>query len=198
VGTTTGRPSPGLLVALHGWGELAEEFVEPWRAGAQAGLLVAVPESSQEPTPRFFVWDDRERARDDVARALSSLRRTWHVDEERSLYAGFSQGGGLAVSWALTEGPLEARAFLAFAAGLSDVAPEALRSLDQATARGVRGRLVVGDADEALDDARDLHETLRAGGVPCTLDIVPGLDHDLPGDIDERLTYALRLLFAPA
>ncbi|HJW75149.1 MAG TPA: hypothetical protein VJ787_05710, partial [Thermoleophilia bacterium] len=133
------------LVALHGWGEQAADFVEPWRPAANAGLLVAVPESSHELTPGFFVWGDRERARDDVARALSSLRREWDLDEERGLYAGFSQGGGLAVSWALA-------------------------------------------------DARKLHETLRRGGVSFDLHVVPGLGHDLPDDLDERLTEALHLL----
>jgi predicted esterase len=186
--------SPGLLVALHGWGEQMTDFVEPWRAAARAGLVVAVPESSQELTPAFFVWDDRERARDDVARALSPLRRRWRVDERRSLYAGFSQGGGLAVLWALAGGPLRTGAFLAIGTGLSDVAPDALCTHDQAAAREAHGRLIVGDADEAFDDARALHDALRDAGVASDLQVVPGLGHDLPDDLDARLKEALGLL----
>jgi len=186
--------APGLLVALHGWGEQIADFAESWRAAAYAGLFVVVPESSQELTPEFFVWDDRERARDDVAHALSPLCEHGRIDERRSLYAGFSQGGGLAVSWALAGGPLPTAAFLALGTGLSDVAPGALGALDQAAARGARGRLIVGDADEALDDARALHEALAHAGVACELAVVPGLGHDLPDDLDERLTEALGLL----
>jgi predicted esterase len=177
-----GRPpavsAPGLLVALHGWGEQAADFVEPWRAAARAGLLVVVPESSQELTPEFFVWDDRERARDDVARAVSHSCAPWNVDERRSLCAGFSQGGGLAVSWALAGGPLRTGAFLALGTGLSDVAPDALRALDQVAARA-------------------LHEALRRGGVSSELQVVPGLGHDLPDDLEERLAEALGLLLPP-
>jgi predicted esterase len=186
--------APGLLVALHGWGEQAPDFVDPWQAAAHAGLVVVVPESSQELTPAFFVWDDRERARDDVARALSRLGEHRRVDARRSLYAGFSQGGGLAVSWALAGGPLRDGAFLAVATGLSDVDPDALRSLDQAAARGARGRLIVGDADAALDDARALQAALSGAGVTSELSVVPGLGHDLPDDFDERLTEAVGLL----
>jgi len=197
-----GRPpagsAPGLLVALHGWGEQAADFVEPWRAATRAGLLVVVPESSQELTPEFFVWDDRERARDDVARALSRSCAPWNVDERRSLYAGFSQGGGLAVSWALAGGPLRTGAFLALGTGLSDVAPDAPRALDQAAARGARGRLIVGAADEALDDAHALHEALRRDGVSSDLQVVSGLGHDLPDDFDARLTEVLGLLLPPS
>jgi predicted esterase len=184
----------GLVLALHGWGEQMADFVGPWREAARAGLVVAVPESSQELTPAFFVWDDRERARDDVARALSRLRRRWRIDERRSLYAGFSQGGGLAVSWALAGGPLRTGAFLAIGTGLSDVAPGALGAHDQAAARGARGRLIVGDADEACDDARALHRALRDAGVACDLQLVPGLKHDLPDDFDARLKETLGLL----
>lgn len=186
--------SPGLLVALHGWGEQVEDFVEPWRAAAWAGLLVVVPESSQELTPAFFVRDGRERARDDVARALSPLCTRWRVDERRSLYAGFSQGGGLAVSWALAGGPLRTGAFLAIGTGLSDVAPDALATLDQAAACEARGRLIVGGADEALDDVHALHDALRGAGVESDLQVVPGLGHDLPDDIDARLQETLGLL----
>ncbi len=194
----TGAPptgsSTGLLVALHGWGEQTADFVEPWRAAARTGLAVVVPESSQELTPAFFVWDDRERARDDVARALSPLHKRRRVDERRSLYAGFSQGGGLAVSWALAGGPLRTEAFLAIGTGLSDVAPDALGTLDQAAARGARGRLIVGDTDEAFDDARALHDALRDAGVASDLQVVPGLGHDLPDDFDARLTETMGLL----
>jgi predicted esterase len=185
---------PGLVLALYGWGERAADLAPSWRAAQRAGLLVVVPESSQEPSPEFFVWDDRERARDDVAHALSRLRERRPFDERRSLYAGFSQGGGLAASWALTAGPLRATTFLALGAGLSDVAADALESLDQAAARGARGRLIVGDVDEALDDAQALYETLVRSGVACDLQIVPGLGHDLPADLDTRLTQTIRLL----
>jgi predicted esterase len=192
-----GADGAGILLALHGWGEQATDFVSPWRAATRTGLLVVAPESSQELSPGFFVWDDRERARDDVARALSRVRTRRSLDERRSLYAGFSQGGGLAVSWALGAGPLRSTTFLALGTGFGDVAAEALESLDEAAARGARGGLIVGDADDSLDGARALHESLVRGGVACDLEVVPGLGHDLPHDLGERLLRAIGFLLPP-
>ena len=61
-----------VVVALHGWGQDAEEFALHWQAAVENGFRVLVPRSSQQPTPGFFVWDDREAARADVTAQLRS------------------------------------------------------------------------------------------------------------------------------
>ena len=94
--------------------------------------------------------------------------------------AGFSQGGGMAVSSALEGIPFPAVGFLAVGTGLSDVDPVALGSLDSATARGVRGWMLVGENDEALADAVRLHDELRMHGIQCSLEVVPGVAHSIP------------------
>jgi predicted esterase len=139
-----------------------------------------VPESSQVETPEFHVWTDRAAADRDIAAALGALRAAFAVDERRIVVAGFSQGGGLAVSCALTGRVVPATGFAAFGAGVDDVDAGALEHAAAAAGRGVRGALLVGSEDEALPAARALHETLSRAGLTCTLQVVPGLVHEMP------------------
>jgi predicted esterase len=191
-GTSSGPR--GAVVTLHGWGGRALDFVDPWRPVLQEGLLLAVPESSQVLSPGFHVWTDRLVATADVAGAYERLRAGYRLDEARLLAAGFSQGGGVAASAALQGAPIPAAAFLAVGTGLSDVDPVALGALDGRTAGRVRGWLMVGENDEALDDAARLHAELRARGVHCRLEVIPGVAHSIPPEFAQLLGPALEFL----
>ncbi len=76
----TGRPRTprAVVLALHGWGQDADEFALHWDATAAAGFSVVVARSSLQPCPGFFVWDDRERALEDVA---GQLEAAWDHDD---------------------------------------------------------------------------------------------------------------------
>jgi predicted esterase len=190
-GAAHGRPPLAEVVALHGWGQDADEFALHWQAAAGAGFRVIVPRSGQEPTPGFFVWDDRERALADVA-AQARAAAILPSRPAPGIVAGFSQGGGIAVDLALDERPAAPAGFLAVSAGPEDLAgaltPERLQA---AAARRVRGRLLAGERDDALDGARALARVLRDAGLCGELSVLRGLGHEMPEPPGEPLASEL-------
>jgi predicted esterase len=198
-GESSGGAAPAALVlALHGWGQDADEFALHWRAAAERGYTVIVPRSSQQPTPGFFVWDDRQTARAEVA---AQFRRACGLASDGAgpgvaaaplLLAGFSQGGGLAVDLAIDAEPAPSAGFLAVAAGAEDLAePPGPDRLAPAAARGLRGRILVGDRDEALDGARVLAAAAATAGLSWPLTVRPGAGHEMPEPPGEPLAGEL-------
>ena len=184
--------------ALPGWGGDAVAFSRAWWAAADAGYVVVVPESSQMPTPGFFVWTDRETATADIEAVWSEAETAHGVAGLPLVAAGFSQGGGLAVELALAGRPVPAAALLALSAGTpEDVTPDP-EAAARAAARGLRGRLIVGERDEhALPQARELARRLGEAGLECPLTIEPGLAHEPPRDFGARLPDLLAALISP-
>ncbi|MBO4209928.1 hypothetical protein [Micromonospora echinofusca] len=191
----TGRPVPpvvrrpagtpvGVLVALHGAGEEAADAARCWAAAVDAGWLLVAVTSTQRSTPTYRSWPDQRTGVRDIAAALDSV----DVSGLPLVAAGFSAGGRQAVHWALT-GP--AVAFLVVGPALrpgqfgADVTGPAVR-------RGLTGRVLLGDADdEVRDDALTSVVELRAAGLDCALDRVPGLGHAFPTDFADRLPALL-------
>jgi predicted esterase len=177
-----------IAVAFHGWGQTAAEHAAEWTAVAAAGVAIVAPESGQQLTPGFFVWDDREAAR---RKAGVQVRETvgWPgTGGPPLLLAGFSQGGGLALDLALDGLPEPAAGALALSSGLEDLASSPTTDRIRAAAdRGLRVRLVAGERDEALPGARELAGILAAAGVPCPLSVVPDAGHWMPSPGSGRL-----------
>ena len=193
------RTAVGAVLALHGWGGDAVAFSRAWWAAADAGYVVVVPESSQMPSPGFFVWTDREAALADIEAVWSASEADHGLAGLPLVIAGFSQGGGLAVELALDGRPAAAAAFLALSAGTpEDVTPEP-GAAALAADRGLRGRLIVGERDEhAVPQARELARRLGEAGLDCPLTLEPGLAHELPRDLGARLPDLLGALLGRA
>ena len=187
------RAPRAVVLALHGWGQDADEFALHWSAAAAAGFTVAVARSSQEPCPGFFVWDDRARALRDVDVQLAGVLR--RAPGAPLVLAGFSQGGGIAVDVGLAGRPAPAAAVLALAAGLDDLeGPPAGDRLAAAAAAGLRVRLLVGEQDDALDDVRGLADVVAGAGLDGGLALLPGLGHEVPDPPGEVLALELARL----
>lgn len=185
------RAPRAVVLALHGWGQDADEFALHWDATAAAGFSVVVARSSLQPCPGFFVWDDRERALEDVA---GQLEAAWDHTTPPAL-AGFSQGGGVAVDLALAGLPAPACGVLAISAGLDDITgPPPVDSLAAAASRGLRARLLVGDGDDALEDVRRLARVLSRAGLDGRLTVLPGVSHEVPEPPGEVLALELAAL----
>ncbi|MEE6258837.1 hypothetical protein [Plantactinospora sonchi] len=182
-------PARGLLVALHGAGQDADDAVAQWRAAIDAGYVLMALDSTQRNTPTYRSWPDPEVADRDVAEALDRL-----PPADRALplvTAGFSAGGRQAVRWALAAHPGTPVGFLAVAPaiGPDDLDPGWVPG---AVARGLRGRVLLGARDDDVrDDALAALDTLRRAGVDCRLDEVPELGHDFPADFARRLPKLL-------
>lgn len=184
-----------LLVALHGASWLGEDFAPHWTPAAAAGVAVAVPQSSQRSSEEGYGWEDEPLAEREVAGAAASARRALRLpDSVPTVLGGFSQGGRLAVAWALRDAPVGlVRGFVAMAPGIRDAAAMTASAGDLAD-RGLRGVLLSGTADLVLAETRALHGQLTGRGVACRLEVIDGLAHEFPEDFAERLLAALDFL----
>jgi predicted esterase len=203
VGAGGDRAAPvAVVLALHGWGQAAAEFLAEWAGLAAVGIAVIAPESTEELTPGFFVWNDRATARRTIADqyrlAGAQLTPAGVPPEDVPLVvAGFSQGGGLAVDLAVDGAPAPAAGFLAVSSGLDDLeAPPDAARLRRAVARGLRGRLVVGGADAALESARGLAAAAAGAGLSCPLTVLPGAGHQMPDPASGLLLAEIEALLA--
>jgi predicted esterase len=179
---TQGADGPrAVVLALHGWGQEAGEFAAEWAGATGRGFAVVAPQSTQALTPGFFVWDDRALARQTVATQYRAASGELETGGAPLIVAGFSQGGGLAVDLALDGALAPIAGLLALSTGIEDLeaAPDPAR-LRRAAERGLRGRLVTGAEDEALDGSRALAAAAGAAGVQWPLTELAGGDHRMP------------------
>ena len=56
-------------------------------------------------------------------------------------------------------------------------------------ARGLRGYVFLGEQDDTVphDEIRTIVSSLNDHGIPCELEMVPGIAHDYPEDFGLRL-----------
>lgn len=171
----------GLLVALHGAEETADDALAAWGAATDLGFAVLGVRSSQRTSPGYRSWPDQPRAAAEIADALGTLPPD--LRDLPLVACGFSAGGRVALHWALSGTP-------GTVAGVVAVAP---------AVRGALGRCDPGALDPALllvgtDD--DLHDDVVATGRELAasgfgVDVVAGLGHRLPDGLPQRLTTAL-------
>jgi predicted esterase len=179
-------PPRGLLVALHGAEEDADDAMAAWQAATTQGVAVLAVRSSQRTSPAYRSWPDATRAAAEVAGALAAL-----PDDLRSLptvAAGFSAGGRVALRWALQADPHPVAGVVAVAPAVS---AGDLGEPDR-TGRLRPALLVVGSEDDLADDVAAVAAALAPQGF--ALDTVPGLGHRVPDDLATRLAGALTAL----
>jgi predicted esterase len=186
------RPWPWLL-ALHGHSSTAEVAAEHWRPAAGMGWLVALAQSSQIVGPDHYGWDDWDRARGEIVDHVTALGDRYALDEECAVLCGFSMGGGLAAWLALT-GALPVRGFILVGAFVPDM-DRMVSAMDQAAGLGLRGYLIVGQEDEVCYQmSPTLVGHLRAAGIPCELEVHPGMGHWVPPDFEKSLARAFEFI----
>ncbi len=181
-----------LLIALHGAGGRAEGFAEHWRRATADGWLVAVPQSSQVVASGGYGWGDHDRAAREIQACYEAMVRDYPVDLSRVVIAGFSQGGGQAMLMALF-GLLPVRGVMSVAYAPGDSA-KVRAAVADASARGIRLYLVVGEKDQYFDRTRRFYETAKSAGMAVHLEVRPGLGHELPHDFDRTLIAGLEFL----
>ncbi len=186
-----------MLLALHGNFRNIRNSIDIWRPAVEKGWLLALPQSSQIFGPGSYIWDDRERATEEIQRHVESLRRKYRLLVSRSVVAGFSTGGTLAI-WLALSGAIAIRGFIA-------VSPVILKSdlerwsryLDMAHARGIQGYILMGERDQRrYPEVKDLLSMLHERKIPCTLEVTGGLGHDFPPDFAQSLPRILETVTA--
>ena len=184
-----------LLIALHGNTGNAGNAIKEWNRITSQGWLLAVPQSSQAIGQDAFVWDDRELAISEIRDHLAKVSGEYAIDPDRVVLGGFSMGGGQAI-WMALHQSIKARGFVVLGPYLREDELKALPALlETHNLAGVRGYVLVGEDDyECLDISREVVEILNARGVPCELEVRPGLDHSYPADFVEVVSKGLSFI----
>jgi predicted esterase len=187
-------PYPALL-ALHGAGSSIAASVEHWQPLVRHGWLVALAQSSQVGGAEGYVWNDTQRARDEITGHVAALRAGYALDGGRFVLGGFSMGGGLAIELVLS-GAVPSAGFFAVAPFVPDL-DALVEQLKTGAPHGVRGSIVVGEEDYGcLEIARTLGEQLPLHGIACEVEVVPQVGHWFPPDFGRSLARGLAFIQA--
>ena len=171
-------------VVLHGYGQLAADFVEPFEAIASSDRCIVAPEGLS----RFYVdgldeheevgasWMTREARDDEIADYLRFLDATIQAlaDEPPSSVQvlGFSQGAATASRWALLGDTAVDRLILWGGAPAQDLDlaahAAALRSMDVMLVAGTRDPYVSPERRGAV------HRRLLSHDIPLTIHTFEG------------------------
>jgi len=185
-----------LLIVLHGNNSNSTVTAPQWSSLADAGWVVAVPQSSEiGMTPDAFTWNDRERTAAELDVHLEKVKRATSIDVGRIVLAGFSMGATQALGIALTR-RIKVRGVLPIAAWLPHV--REFRTLVEGGAGKVlRVYGVVGENDASIAGTRELFDIFAAHKMRSELEVRAGLGHEYPADMSETISRATKFITAP-
>lgn len=180
-----------LLIALHGRTSSPDRDFRYWETLTQMGWMLSMPQSSQLGSPNSFVWDDADRAREEIAAQYKQLLKKYPIDHERVVLAGFSQGAGVAIQVCLS-GLIPARGFLAVVPGRNAIAGfhELL-----ALKHDLHGYLIAGGRDPRYEMFTQIHALLNQNGIPCELEDHPEMGHAFPQNFERSIAKAIDFIF---
>ncbi len=170
-------PHP-LLIVLHGFGQVADQFIKVFEPLAEKGILVAAPQGAHQFYTHLkkgqvgFSWltrYERDRSVVDFVAYMEQfyklLQETCEVDSQRVFMLGFSQGVSMAYrTWAHSSLPVRG----VIACG-GDLPPDIVEQLDALPP--IQILLVHGRQDEEVspEKAQEALKYLRARGLKSEL-----------------------------
>lgn len=168
----------GTMVALHGAGDVPEDFFAEWVAATPPGWNVVAPVGDVPMSDIRWAWPF-DTATDSLVEALDGMSLT-----EPVVLSGYSQGARIAaeVAW---NGLVDVSGLILSAAGLQ---PEVW---EESKKRPVPLYVVVGTKDYAYEPSTAMADVLRGADVPVNLDVREGLGHRPPDDLDQVITTGL-------
>ena len=187
-------PAP-LIVGLHGNNSNAKRFLEYWQHLSPQGWCLAFPQSSMVSGKDVYVWNDLPLAEKELRVHYQAITYKYPVDESRTIIAGFSKGGQVALQAAFKQ-LFPIRGFIAVAPFIGD--PDAFfAALNVQPGSPLRGYFLLGEKDEMCTaGALKLHQQLSEAGVPCGVEVFPGIGHEFPADNVLAIQRALDFIFA--
>jgi predicted esterase len=170
------------------------EFVEYWKAAADEGWLVAIPQSSQVGWHRgLYVWDDLKRTIAEIQQHCARLGEQYELDRDRAVIAGFSRHSQIALQVALSS-EINLCGVIAVEAWLPDMSiwPPIVKTSENSTLRGyfVAGRENV----KFYDPAEEMVGLLESHGIECKLEGTSNKRHRFPPEFEEVLRRALSFI----
>ena len=179
---STEKPCP-VLVLLHGDGQNIDTIKANWSPHpfVELGYLVLYIQSSRVLKFDGYLWTgDFELARMEVKQALEDVAGEYKIDRNRLVLAGFSGGAMIALDMALRQEIPVAKCI-----ALSPSTGEYLEQKHVGEKSLNEGYITV-IYGEHESEAHPVVEKLRNRGVPCNVEICPGIAHAYPADIAER------------
>jgi predicted esterase len=181
-------PAP-LILALHGYGDRAENFPRLWQgAAAKFGAILVVPRAVR-PVGNGFSWGSVNEADTIVQMTLEYVKSRLAVDEKKIVISGFSQGGFMAMAVGLRHPDLFA-GVIAMAGGYI---PEVDAPLE-AGPKAPRYYFMAGDQDRAVKAAKRASRDFKAAGYRVKLRVLLDTGHTFPKDRERELGRALRFV----
>jgi len=185
------------VIFLHGNQDTAQKNLPHWQSLADAGWLVALPQSRAAMWADAYVWMDHDTSADEVIKLFERLKKEYSLDTDRIILAGFSMGAEVALAMALN-GAICSKGFILIGPGgpFMDDLTKWGPSIEKAKDKGLRGVIMMGEADETIpqDNIRALVETLNEAGVACNLKTYPDLKHEYPPDFKAALQEAIKFI----
>jgi A/B hydrolase-like, N-terminal domain len=189
-------PCP-LLLALHANRSNPQDSIGFWKPAANAGWLVAAPQSSQVVWKGAYVWDDRQIAENDIRKTYSLIRSGYSIDVNYTVLAGHSTGGEIAM-WLALKSAVESAGFIAinpdgpYFHDLNSWEPLIRENLNGR----LRGYIIIGENDSEIprNSIRNLVDMFSSAGIPCQLEIIPDTGHYYVPQFDLGLVRALDFL----
>jgi hypothetical protein len=170
-----------LLLVFHGRFDCNASNDIHWRnIIEQKEIILALLQSSQMQSGNHFVWDEENKAFEDLRRAFAILVRKYPIDTSKIVLAGVSQGSELALV-ALFSGFVAATNFISVIPAFGGFSYQ-LTDEDS---------LQVGEQDPRFSRTKTFFELLRENGVECQLFSYPELGHQIPNDFDQVLIKAV-------
>ena len=184
-----------LLLVLHGNNSNSSVTAPQWSALADAGWVVAVPQSSEiGMTPDAYTWNDRERTARELDAHIEKLKGATSINVGNIVLAGFSMGATQAIGLALAR-RIKCRGVLPVAAWLPHIR-EFRPLIEGGAGRMLRFYGVVGENDQSIAGTRELFEVLAAHKIRAELDVRAGLGHEYPSDMTETVARAVKFITA--
>ena len=125
---------------------------------------------------------------------MHGLMDKYTVDRRRVILAGHRNGGELA-TFLPVSGGIDARGFIAIGptGTLMDDPDQWARILQGRPPRGLRGVVLLGEHDPAprVAEIRRTVDIFNTLGLPCLLEIVPGVGSDYEPDYDQAILRAI-------
>jgi len=187
VGTTAlevGHDSGHNMLALHGWGEDLHLFRRYFNsADYEKRGRIHYLQSSQQIGSIQYVWTDRKQAEKDIRHYLCEVFDSLKIDA----ISGFSQGGQLAFDL-VVNGVVEVEKVILLCPGKQIYTPAALGRLKD---KGSKILLISGENDHEHEYHNELFEMLKQAGVEVKYEIIQGMAHWFPENIDNLIDQFL-------
>jgi dienelactone hydrolase len=180
-----------LFIGLHGRNGHNDSNLEQWEIARRRGWLVLSPQSRQALYQGGYCWDNSDQGLRDILFHLEEVMRSYKVDRERIVAAGFSQGGGMAIYAALSE-RVGAEGFIGVGTFLAN--PDSLIPLTKYT-QSVRGYFITGEQDRLLENIKKIQKVLQENNVQFTEEVHSNLGHEFPADFGSSFDKAVDFIF---